>query len=387
MKCTSLSRSLLPLLCAGFASSPLHAATIDLGNGASFSVGAGMRLSMQTVENGAPSGSDSTDFVVNSTRLYLSGYATKGVGATLNFERSGSGNTPDGMRMLDGYVQYEPMPEFNIWLGRMLPAVDRFNLDGPYYLNVWDFPAAQQYPAIFAGRDNGVQVWGKLAKNKFLYAVGAFQGHNKEAGGSNADGNLLYNWRVSYAFWDAEPAPAYYNASTYYGAADILTVGFAGMHQKDGVGIAGAAGDYTAMNVDVLMEKKLAGGGVVTLEGAYWKYDLNDVPDCNGDPGILTAACPGTTDNAGGLVQGKSWLTTAEFLFPAKIGIGQFQPFARYQSIDRDLSNTKVDIWDVGVNYIIKGHNAKLSAFWSNTDDELAPKSIDKFVLGVQLQI
>lgn len=372
---------------AGVVALPTHAATIKLGDDASFSIGAGMKLSLRATEDRAPSLSDtSTDFIVNSTRLYTSGYVMKGLGATFNLERdAGDSNTPERMRMLDAYVQYEPMPEFNIWFGRMLPAVDRYNLDGPYYLNVFDFPFVQQYPAIFAGRDNGAQIWGKLAGNKFVYAVGAFTGHNNVAGGSNDSDNLLYNWRVSYAFWDAEPAPAYYTASTYYGDAEVLTVGFAGMYQADGVGNSPAtAADYLGMSVDVLMEKKLP-AGLLTLEGTYWKYDLDGVPDCgSGEPGSL--ACP-AGDNVGGLVEGDAWLATALFMFPQKLGIGKMQPFVRYQNFERELSNTTVDAWDVGLNYIVKGHNAKFSLYWNQVDDDAAAKPIDSVVLGVQLQI
>lgn len=373
----------------GLAAPTAHAATFDLGGDASFSIGAGLRLSYESVEDAAPNGDRSNDFVVNSTRVYMSGRVMKALGATLNFERDGSGNTPDGLRVMDAYVQYEPMPEFNIWFGRMLPASDRANLDGPFYLNVWDYPGAvSQYPSLAIGRDNGVQVWGKLMDNKFTYVLGAFKGHNNVTGGSNESDSLLYTGRLAYAFWEAEPAPAYYTGSTYYGK-DILTVGVAGMFQSDGVGVAGAAGDYTGMNIDVLMEKKLAGGGLLTLEGAFYNYDL-DVLDCgSGEPG--SPACPvaGANDNVGGLTEGDGYLATAAFLFPGKIGIGQVQPFVRYQSFDREVSNSTIDVLDVGFNYVIKGHNARVSAFWSKTeDDRPAPDTdVDKFVIGVQFQI
>ena len=382
----------LAALCMfGLASPGVHAATFDLGGDASFSIGAGLRLSYESVEDAAPNGDRSNDFVVNSTRVYMSGRVMKALGATLNFERDGSGNTPDGLRVMDAYVQYEPMPEFNIWFGRMLPASDRANLDGPFYLNVWDYPGAvSQYPSLAIGRDNGVQVWGKLMDNKLTYVAGAFKGHNNFAGASNESDSLLYTGRLAYAFWEAEPAPAYYTGSTYYGK-DILTVGIAGMFQSDGVGVSGASADYTGMNVDVLMEKKLAGGSLLTLEGAYYDYDLEGIADCgSGEPGA--AACPGgagANDNVGGLVEGKGYLATAAFLFPGKIGIGQMQPFVRYQSFDRELSNSTIDVLDVGFNYVIKGHNARVSAFWSKTeDDRPAPDTdVDKFVIGVQFQI
>ena len=76
-------------------------------------------------------------------------------------------------------------------------------------------------------------------------------------------------------------------------------------------------------------------------------------------------------------------------LFPDKIGFGQFQPFVRYQKMNRDLSQTSNKGMDYGVNYIIKGPNAKVSAVYSKLEDtQLGPirAKNNRFVLGVQLQ-
>ena len=396
-KFTSAAVRVLPkpatlTMACGFilAASQASAATINMGDDASFSIGAGLRMSYNNREHGAPNGtSSSNDFSIDNARIYLSGRVNKMIGATLNTERSGSGNTPDGIRIMDAYAQFEPMPEFNIWAGRMLPASDRANLDGPFYLNVWEYPFVSNYPNLAVGRDNGVQVWGKLMSNKFTYVAGAFKGHNSITGGSNQADHLLYAGRLAYAFWDAEPAPAYYTGSTYYGANDILTVGVAGMFEKDGVGVAAAPGDYKAYNVDVLMEKKL-GGGALTLEGAYYKYDLGSVLDCNsGEPGSPACPAAGADANVGGQVKSKAYYVTAAYLIPGKVGWGQFQPFTRYQKLDRDVSNTTKKQLDVGVNYVIKGHNARITAVFSKVKDDALPSpqnDTNKFILGTQLQ-
>lgn len=379
----------LCLLCVP--ASGIQAATFDLGDDASFSIGAGLRLSHQSMAGTVPGASRTGDLIVDNLRIYMSGRASRTLGATLNFDRDGTDDMPDGLRVLDAYVQYEPMPEFNVWLGRIAPAFDRPDLDGVFYLNVWDFPVVSRYPSRALGRDYGLVGWGKLLDGKLTYVLGAFKGHNDYAGASNDSGNPLYSWRIAYAFRDAEPASAYYAGSTYYGAADVLTLGFAGMYQGDGVGAAGNPGDYLGMNIDLLMEKKLAGGGVLTLEGAYYDYDLDGKADCgSGEPGA--PACPagaGTNDNVGGLVDGKGYLATAEFLFPGKLGIGQVQPFVRYQRFDRKLSDSTLDVLDLGLNYVIKGHDARVSAFWSKTEDDRPTPGTDadKFVIGVQFQI
>lgn len=348
-------------------------ATIKVGDDASVTIGGGIRVSFTSVEDGSPSGtSRGNDFNLENARLYVSGRIDKVFGATFNTEihRDAAGNE-DGICVMDAYLQYEPSPLFNVWAGRMLPPSDRANLDGPFYLTQWDYPLVSQYPNLAVGRDNGVTVWGKPLDGKLTYAVGAFQGHNRCVGCSNDDGKPLLAARLAYAFLDAEPAPAYYTASTYFGAKDILTVGIAAMYQKDGVGTSNTVkDDYQGYNADLLFEKNL-GPGVLTLEGAAYKYDF-DVAD----------AAP-ATGNIGGLAAGRGVLAGAAWLFPQAVGHGKFQPFLRHQRFEPD-GGTDVRSTDVGVNYLIAGYNAKLVAVYTRT--EVAGTNRDKFLLGAQFQ-
>ncbi|MQP66440.1 hypothetical protein GE253_13965 [Niveispirillum sp. SYP-B3756] len=161
-----------------------------------------------------------------------------------------------------------------------------------------------------------------------------------------------------------EDNPAYYTSSTYYGAADVLTLAIAGAYQPDGVGTARKPGDYSTVSIDVLFEKKLGSAGAVTLEGAWYSYD---------------------TDNVGGIVAGDAWMVAAAYLLPGKVGIGQFQPFARYQTFNPDALSRDIKQYDLGVHYVIKGHSARVSAEYSNIDSGTGGKQ-DRFTLGLQLQ-
>ncbi|MET0547527.1 MAG: porin [Caulobacterales bacterium] len=352
-------------------------ATIEFGDGQSINVGMGMRTSFTSAEDAAPNGSRSSDFELDSIRLYLNANLTDTIKGTFNTERNSDGD----IKLLDGYARFEFNDAFNIWAGRMLPPSDRANLDGPYYLSSWNYPGVvSQYPAKFAGRDNGVTVWGKVFDKKLTYAVGAFEGHNEISGASSEGDNLLYAGRVAYNFWEVEDNPAYYTSSTYYGSADVLTLAFALQYQKDGVGLAGASGDYLGYNVDLLMEKKVMDGGAITLEGAYYKFDTDDTFDVA--PGFGGA---GSTDNVGGITQGDGYLVSAAFLFPQEVGMGKFQPVVRYQNFDADLTGVETEQYDFGVNYIIKGHNARLSAVYAIADTN-ATSSSDAFIAGLQLQ-
>jgi hypothetical protein len=377
--------SIKALLCAGGAAvsllAPLnfaHAdATFNFGDGQSLSLGLGMRASVTSDSNGSPSGGNATSFSLDSVRLYVNGQLTKDIGATFNTERDANGN----IEVLDGYARYQPRDEFNIWVGRMLPPSDRSNLDGPYYLSSYNYPGVvSQYPAKFDGRDDGATVWGKLFGKRLTYAVGAFDGHNRIEGASNQGDNPLFAGRVVYNFWDVEDNPGYYESSTYYGSADILTIGLVGQSQKDGVGTFGKPGNYTAWNVDGLLEKKAFSGGAVTLEGAYYHFDTGGVTDV---PGNFNGAS--ATANVGGLTQGQAYLISAGLLFPQEIGIGKFQPVVRYQEFDASLTHIDTRQVDASLNYIIKGHKARLSVDYAHiqTTDQ---HDSDQVTGGLQLQ-
>jgi hypothetical protein len=373
------------LACAGLGSlamlGPFGAAraaeVINFGDNESLSIGLGVRASGTFDNNGAPSGGASTDFSLDSVRLYINGQLTKSIGATFNTEKDSNGN----IAVLDGYVRFEPKAEFNIWVGRMLPPSDRSNLDGPYYLSSYNYPGAvSQYPAKFDGRDDGVTVWGKVFKKRLTYAFGAFEGHDRIAYAANQGDNPLFAGRVVYNFWDVEDNPGYYESSTYYGAANILTIGVAGQSQKDGVGTLLQHGDYQAWNIDGLMERKVLKGGAVTLEGAYYHYDTGGVADVATNFGGA-----GSMANVGGIAQGHAYLISGGFLIPTVVGIGKFQPVVRYQEADATLTHVTTKTTDASLNYIIKGHNARVSIDYAHTSVTNAQEH-DAVTAGVQLQ-
>jgi hypothetical protein len=379
-------------LLAASAQPALAGAEFKLGDDASLNLGIGLRTSFTNLEHGAANGtSNSNSFTAENARIYMSGSFGKVIKATMNFDRNdfGAASGTAGIRMIDAIAQFEFAEGFNIWVGRMLPPSDRANLYGPFYTSAWSYPCVVScvQPTIpGTGRDDGAMVWGSLFDSKLAYSVGAFNGANRgNAAASNNSDKLLYAGRLQYSFWDAETG--YYRNATYLGGKSIFTIGASIMSQTNGVGTAALPGNLKITNLDLLVEKKLAGGFVPTLEGAYYKYSPS-VPDCgSGEPGAAPA-CFGS-NVGGGLASGKGYLGTVALLFPDKIGWGQFQPFIRYQKRERDLSQTSTKATDFGVNYIIKGFNAKVSAVYSQMEDTrlaAAVRKSDQFVLGVQLQ-
>ena len=369
--------SALLLLCVGLPTLAIAGAKIKVDDTRWFSIGLGFRSSFAVTEDGAPNGQDSSSGVsFTNIRLYTAAKVHENVTLEFNTELSdgnstASLNTDQSIRVLDAVAKFS-FKGFDLWAGRFLPPSDRSNLDGPFYLNNYDFPIVQAYPAIFAGRDNGVAIMKEYAGGKFKWSYGLFEGRtNSTNANTNPDqaDNLLHAARVTYNFWD--PEPGYYTTSSYYGAKDVLAVAFVYQHEADGAGTSTTAGDFTGWNVDVLMEKKLQNGGVVNLEGAYYDYDLDDKTDAS-------------------LTQGEGYLLLGSYLIPKQIGWGKVQPYVRYQHFARD--NLTGDGGnrrraEGGVNYIIDGQNAKISVLYFSDRNGSNADPKNTFKIGLQFQL
>ncbi|HEY8066538.1 MAG TPA: hypothetical protein VIF40_17710 [Methylosinus sp.] len=341
------------------------------------SVGFGLRPFFSDVTRNHAAGTNPDRVDLESFRVFSSASFNQYLKATFNTQIDNN----NSMQIIDGIGQFEPMDEINVWGGRMLPPSDRANLDGPYYLLGWSYPGVvSRYPGRAAGRLDGGAVWGKLFDKRLVYVFGAYSGHNDIVGASNISGNPLFAGRVTYNFLDPDPAPAYYTGSTYYGSADILALGFAVQHQQDGVGTQFRRGDFTAWNADLLFEKKLGEFGVATFEGAYYRYYTQGVTDV-----ATTFNNARSTDLVGGIRPGEAFMLGAGYLTPFTIGWGKLQPYFRYQQFRDTLATTVERQYDMGVTYVINGHDLRITANYA-INQFTARKDVDKFILGLQVQ-
>ena len=399
--------------CAGNVKSGCCGHKFSWGDDTYVTVGAGLRLSYNAIEGGNQSGNGGTrqDFSVNNARLYVNGQGHKRIGFEFNTDINGAqgfdygGNAPFGsqstgeMRILDAILKFQLTDNIYLWTGRMLPPSDRSNLSGPFYTNIWNFPSVQLgYSNIFQGRDDGAALWGEYGGGVFKWQAGVFEGESTGSpvvNGHPAKDNLMFSGRVVLNLLD--PEPGYYNSSTYYGAKEILAIGATVMHRSDNLAnLAGAPVDYTGWNIDGLFETKLSNRGVVTLEAAYHSFDDNDGldPIFGGAP----PAVPGISNPPAFLNrQGESYFVLSSYLFPRKwclMGVpGQFQVVGRYQNYDHDnilggsgnLGGGTVEVYDSQINYIMFGHNARISAVWSQL--EVAGSAVvDTLTIGTQVQ-
>ncbi|MDO9105252.1 MAG: hypothetical protein Q7U57_09855 [Methylovulum sp.] len=339
------------------------------------SVGAGLRSSFRTQEDAAKGGNWTNDFNLDNIRLYLNGQIHKYLKVEFNTDCQTCGNGGE-VRVLDAIGKIEVDPLYNLWIGRMLVPAERREMNGPFYSAVYNifatgtpFESADYNVTIKSdgtsagsfGRDDGATIWGAAFGGRFQYAVGFFRGLR---GGANGDDNILYAQRFAYNFWEVEKNPGYYTSGTYYGkGGDILTLAVSNQYQEDGAGTAADPGTFRGTTLDVLMEKVLPNNGVVTLNGEYKNYGIE---------GYSMAS-----RLAGGgfsMFEGDAYDVSGMYLFPQKVWIGLVQPFVRYVNVS-PVKSAERDVYEAGVNYVIDGHNAKISLSWQYGD--LLTKGLD----------
>ena len=379
------------------------------------SLGMGIRTSFNMVEDGSASGAQySNTFGVNNARIYINGKIHKYVGfefntdcfnCTVNSQSPATGagfGSNSNIGLLDAIGKFEINELVNVWFGRMLVPTERGELNGPFYHAVFDGFRTPFNQSDFSGgfgaggaglygRDNGVTFFGKIhpGGTHLQYVGGIFTGLQSSAtAGPNQRNSLKYAGRITWNLLNEEKNPGYYTSGTYYGTAgDILALAVGGEYQNAGAGSLANKAVYGNFTTDLLFEKVLGGAGVVTVNAElkrYWSQDL---------AAFANADCFCTFG-------GTSWTGYALYLFPQEIGIGKFQPYGRYTGLNSQFAGAREE-FELGVNYIIAGHNARISTYWrtgniggtaqfNNQNLNYAPGStgqhVDNFTVALQLQ-
>ncbi len=388
------------------------------------SIGMGIRTSFNAIENDAENRmAYSNHFKLDNARIYINGQIHKYVGFTFNTEcfNCNVGNTggqfggASNIGLLDAIGKFEFNERFNFWVGRTLVPAERGELNGPFYHATFDgfrtpffpadfsgnFPAVTGGPGVFVGttggggraglygRDNGVVFFGKVHPfgTHLLYVGSVFTGVR---GGPNTNDSLMYAGRLQWNLLNDEDNPGYYTSGTYYGTlGDIIAISGNIQHQKDGAGninVSGAVSDFTGISVDLLVEKLVPNdGGVFTFNGEFKRFFAN-----YGTSAFTAGGCFC-------IFNGHSWSAYGLYLLPEPVGIGKFQPYMRFTSVNPIYSNVRQE-WEGGVNYIISGHNARVSAYYRYGDFNGTPGTffapapgvrnnrVDSFHVALQMQ-
>ena len=370
-------------LMAGMAStvpSAYAGGTIKVDDDKYISIGMGIRQSFNMVEDGSASGSQwSNSFNINNARIYINGGIHKYVKFAFNTEcfncavgsSSGAFGDRSNIGLLDAIGQFEINELVNFWVGRTLVPTERGELNGPFYHAVFDGFRTPFNQADFSGnigaggaglygRDNGVVFFGKVhpGGTHLQYVASVFQGLRSSLGaGPNQRDSLKYAGRLTWNLLNDESNPGYYTSGTYYGTAgDILALAVGGEYQNAGAGSNANKSAFGSFVSDILFEKVLPNNnGVFTANAEYKRYWAQSL-----------AAQGGVASGNGDcfcLFSGTSFTAYALYLFPQEVGIGRFQPYGRYTFVN-SVHTSALDEFEAGMNYIISGHNARISTFW-----------------------
>ncbi|RKZ48911.1 MAG: hypothetical protein DRQ58_03330 [Gammaproteobacteria bacterium] len=338
------------------------------------SVGGGIRMQFDSRTSDSD---NSSDFSFNSIRLYVAAQVHKYLKFSINTDKQNH----ESIYLIDAIARIEINPGINFWFGRTLIPGDRVETNGPFYGLTWNqyrqplFPADQGGAAGTLGRGEGGVFWGTTGRVQ--YTLGIFDGLK---GFSNQSNNLLYAARLTYNFLNVESNFGYYSSSTYYGEqGNIFTVGFSFQNQIDGTGNTVEHGDFYSYTLDILSERVMSNGGVITVEADYKLFDSGFTPVSPPAAGSSTCFC---------LFDGHSIFGTVAYLFPNVIGWGKFQPYVRY--VENSPSDARSsDSIELGLNYVISGHNFLLNFNYLQGDANAsgyAGRDVGRATLGLQLQ-
>ena len=341
----------------------------------------------QWVENGAPDGAGALhDFQLRQAYLSLAGQVTPKLGlfAHLATDRLGqegldvpSLGLGSGLAVRDAWVVFDVAEPLKVQVGRMyVPFTRAFGTESTFALLALDIPWTQGgvrgatfYPGK-VGRDDGLVVWGNLAKDRLQYRVGVTEGVEDATNPSDAvrlAGRLAINL--------FEPETAWFNSGTYLGTKRVLAIG-AGFDSQSDLTLAGRLGeDYFAWTVDVFLDH-LVGRGAWTVETALIQTDNT--------PGAVafTQIVPGDDHRIAYLQAG--------YLLPSGDARGRAQIYGRHERLDvEERSNTSFS--SLGVSYLLDGHQRKLTLDWTRVDQDdaraTAPATRDRNLVTIQVAV
>lgn len=307
--------------------------------------------------------------------VYMSGQVHRmfkwQIAMTLSYGGSPGAPSTTTFSLLDAIARFEPLPEFNIYAGRLIVAVDRFGQAGPWGTDEWF------YPGIFAGaplatprtgpagRDVGVNVWGAPFAGHFKYYLGAYQLQDPAL-------HPLLSGRLQLSLLSAEPA--FYHRNTYYGDRELISVGVGAQLQKDGsrqptpaappAGFVPLTDDHRALSADLAVEKTIGSAGSISVNAAAYFFE--------GDF--------------------RSWeslyLGSLGFVFSPVVGIGKFRPSVRVQQGQAAAAGAGVSrVIDGQLSYLIMNWYARVLLNYRHSSIDLGSGAVadDRLVLGVVL--
>lgn len=205
-------------------------------------------------------------------------------------------------------------------------------------------------------------------------ATFAGRGHHKQ-----------YQGFLSYNFWELEGHNTPYMTGTYLGKKKVLNLSGGIISQKNAMWTRAANGATNFHNMllwstEAFMDTPLNAekGTALTAYLGYYNYDfgpnyirtlaqMNPADAVSLDPGLSTVSGGGN----GVPMMGTGHIIYSQlgYLLNKNLlgqGHGQLQPYATFYHGNFELLNDRVNVYDIGINYLITGHKVKLSFDYQN---------------------
>ncbi|MBC15422.1 MAG: porin [Desulfovibrio sp.] len=343
-----------------------------------------------------------SEFLLRRARLRLGGNVTDLMSFFMQTDTalsSSDGGSGGDMRLIDAWVAVHPDELANVYMGLHMAPAGRQHTTSSGALLAMDRPAITNYNLTWglnarpqfntsnlidgnlalsgtgAVRDTGLTLFGTHSFTDtahIKYYGGVYNGIQE---GSN-ENNKRFTGRAQFNFFD--PESGYFNSATYLGKKKTIGFGASYDYQSD-IATDAILGDvdYKWFELDAFAEYPL-GPGSITAEAAFQNLDLGGATQLNDTAGTKDAR---NTQGSG------YYLQTGYYLEEYKL-----QPFVAFEGWDSDSADNtgSFNSYKIGLNYYIKGHNAKLSAgyerFVSKTDiGSTNQDTIDTFMLGAYI--
>jgi len=256
-----------------------------------------------------------------------------------------------GIAVRDAWIYYNFDEAFKVQMGRMyIPFTRSFGTESTFALLTLDLPFTQggirgaPFFTSKVGRDDGIVFWGNPLNGKLQYRLGISEGVEND---DNPDDSLRYAGRVSFNL--LEPETSWFNKGTYLGKKKVLAIGGGCDYQKDLTLDGKKDQNNLGWTIDLFFDHPV-GGGAITAEAAY--IDEKNVTQ------KLKYSWLAEGDDA------QIYYIQGGYLLPGNIGPGRLQPYFRYERLNVE-HRPDTSFPSIGLNYFLKGHNAKITLDWT----------------------
>lgn len=297
-----------------------------------------------------------------------------------------SGNKKPGIFIHDAWVQYTVIPEklylgsgLHYWNGisRMTNAstLNFMTLDAPIF-NWPNIELTDQFARQF-----GIFAKGQLGRFDYRAALNKPFVFGRAAAEDRAinrtTDKLAFTSYVNYQFLDKESNTLPYMVGTYLGSKHLLNIGTGFYHHPESTHSLENGQeklhDMNLLGLDLMYERPLAKGAVLSFYSAFYNYDFG--PNYLRNVGIMnTGQTPSPESPAAELLSfngagnAQPTIGTGTIAY-AQLGYGlpqlangaRFMPYVTFTRKNFELLEESSNQLDLGLNYFINSHHAKIT--------------------------